>query len=70
MQVNEVPEQSHLATWSSWTTFSGLSRSCGIRSPSALDLPGMGWSDIVSGARYEEPDLRDAVVEFVTALCR
>lgn len=36
----------------------------------ALDLPGMGWSDIVSGARYEEPDLRDAVVEFVTALCR
>lgn len=24
----------------------------------ALDLPGMGWSDIVPGARYEEPDLR------------
>ena len=24
----------------------------------ALDLPGMGWSDIVPGARYEEPQLR------------
>jgi pimeloyl-ACP methyl ester carboxylesterase len=34
----------------------------------AVDLPGMGWSDIVSGARYEEPDLRDAVVEFITGL--
>ncbi len=34
----------------------------------ALDLPGMGWSDIVPGARYEEPDLRAAVVEFVTDL--
>jgi pimeloyl-ACP methyl ester carboxylesterase len=34
----------------------------------ALDLPGMGWSDIVAGASYEEPDLRAAVVEFVTAL--
>ena len=34
----------------------------------ALDLPGMGWSDIVPGARYEEPDLRSAVVEFVTGL--
>jgi pimeloyl-ACP methyl ester carboxylesterase len=34
----------------------------------ALDLPGMGWSDIVPGARYEEPELRAAVVEFVTAL--
>jgi pimeloyl-ACP methyl ester carboxylesterase len=34
----------------------------------ALDLPGMGWSDIVPGARYEEPDLRAAVVEFVTGL--
>lgn len=32
----------------------------------ALDLPGMGWSDIVPGARYEEADLRAAVVEFVT----
>jgi pimeloyl-ACP methyl ester carboxylesterase len=34
----------------------------------ALDLPGMGWSDIVPGARYEERDLRAAVVEFVTGL--
>lgn len=34
----------------------------------ALDLPGMGWSDITDGAGYEEPDLRGAVVEFVTAL--
>ena len=24
----------------------------------ALDLPGMGWSDIVPGASYEEPALR------------
>lgn len=34
----------------------------------ALDLPGMGWSDIVPGARYEEPELRAALVEFVTGL--
>jgi pimeloyl-ACP methyl ester carboxylesterase len=34
----------------------------------ALDLPGMGWSDIVPGADYEEPALRGAVVEFVTGL--
>ena len=34
----------------------------------ALDLPGMGWSDIVFGARYEEPELRAAVVEFVSGL--
>jgi pimeloyl-ACP methyl ester carboxylesterase len=34
----------------------------------ALDLPGLGWSDIVPGARYEEPELRAAVVEFVTGL--
>jgi pimeloyl-ACP methyl ester carboxylesterase len=33
----------------------------------APDLPGMGWSDIVAGASYEAPDLRAAVVEFVTA---
>jgi pimeloyl-ACP methyl ester carboxylesterase len=33
----------------------------------ALDLPGMGWSDIVAGAAYAEPDLRAAVMEFVTA---
>lgn len=34
----------------------------------ALDLPGMGWSDIVPGARYGESDLRAAVVEFVAGL--
>jgi pimeloyl-ACP methyl ester carboxylesterase len=34
----------------------------------ALDLPGMGWSDIVPGASYEEAELRAAVVEFVTGL--
>jgi pimeloyl-ACP methyl ester carboxylesterase len=34
----------------------------------ALDLPGMGWSDIVPGAQYEEPELRAAVVEFVIGL--
>ena len=34
----------------------------------ALDLPGMGWSDIVPGSRYDEPELRSAVVEFVRAL--
>jgi len=34
----------------------------------ALDLPGMGWSDIVPGARYEEPELRAAVVEFASGL--
>ncbi|SPM28700.1 alpha/beta fold hydrolase [Mycobacterium terramassiliense] len=34
----------------------------------ALDLPGMGWSDIVPGARYGEPELRAAIVEFITAL--
>src|SRR5262245_50008232 len=34
----------------------------------AVDLPGMGWSDVAPGATYEEPDLRGAVVEFVTAL--
>ncbi|WP_416984402.1 alpha/beta fold hydrolase [Streptomyces sp. T028] len=34
----------------------------------ALDLPGMGWSDIVPGAQYEEPQLRGAVVEFVRGL--
>ncbi len=33
-----------------------------------LDLPGMGWSDIVPGARYGEPELRSAVVEFVKTL--
>ena len=34
----------------------------------ALDLPGMGWSDIVPGAWYEEPELRAAVVEFASRL--
>lgn len=34
----------------------------------AVDLPGMGWSDIVTGATYEEPDLRAAVVEFINGL--
>jgi pimeloyl-ACP methyl ester carboxylesterase len=34
----------------------------------ALDLPGMGWSDIVPGARYGELELRSAVVEFIRAL--
>jgi pimeloyl-ACP methyl ester carboxylesterase len=34
----------------------------------ALDLPGMGWSDIVPGAHYEEPDMRAAAVEFITGL--
>jgi hypothetical protein len=34
----------------------------------ALDLPGMGWSDIVPGTSYDEPELRAAVVEFVSGL--
>jgi pimeloyl-ACP methyl ester carboxylesterase len=34
----------------------------------AIDLPGMGWSDITPGASYTEPALRRAVVEFVTTL--
>ena len=34
----------------------------------AVDLPGMGWSDIVAGARYEEPELRASVVEFINGL--
>ena len=34
----------------------------------ALDLPGMGWSDIVPGARYGEAELRGAVVEFIGSL--
>ena len=29
----------------------------------AVDFPGMGWSDIVPGASYEEPALRAAIVE-------
>jgi pimeloyl-ACP methyl ester carboxylesterase len=34
----------------------------------ALDLPGMGWSDVIPGARYGEAELRGAVVEFIRAL--
>jgi pimeloyl-ACP methyl ester carboxylesterase len=34
----------------------------------AIDMPGMGWSDIVSGASYTEPALRRALVQFVTTL--
>jgi len=34
----------------------------------ALDLPGMGWSDIVPGGGYEEPELRTAVGEFANGL--
>src|SRR5262249_7463290 len=34
----------------------------------AIDLPGMGWSDITPGAHYTEPELRRAVVELITAL--
>ena len=34
----------------------------------ALDFPGMGWSDIVPGASYEEPALRAAIVRVVEEL--
>src|SRR5215471_8558336 len=34
----------------------------------AIDLPGMGWSDIVPGASYEGPALRAAVVRVVEEL--
>jgi pimeloyl-ACP methyl ester carboxylesterase len=34
----------------------------------AVDFPGMGWSDIVPGASYEEPTLRAAVVRVVEQL--
>jgi pimeloyl-ACP methyl ester carboxylesterase len=34
----------------------------------AVDLPGMGWSDIRPGASYTEPALRRAVVELVETL--
>src|SRR5712691_1222220 len=34
----------------------------------AIDMPGMGWSDIVPGASYSEPALRSAIVEFVETL--
>ena len=34
----------------------------------AIDLPGMGWSDITPGASYTEPALRRSLVEFVRTL--
>jgi pimeloyl-ACP methyl ester carboxylesterase len=34
----------------------------------AVDFPGMGWSDIVPGASYEEPALRSAIVRVVDEL--
>ena len=34
----------------------------------ALDLPGMGYSDIVPGASYEEPAMREAVKQLITQL--
>jgi pimeloyl-ACP methyl ester carboxylesterase len=34
----------------------------------AIDMPGMGWSDITPGASYAEPALRRAIVEFVRTL--
>src|SRR5438876_4845062 len=34
----------------------------------AIDMPGMGWSDITAGASYAEPALRRAIVEFVKTL--
>jgi pimeloyl-ACP methyl ester carboxylesterase len=34
----------------------------------AIDFPGKGWSDITPGARYTEPALRHALVDFVKAL--
>src|SRR5215207_1228856 len=34
----------------------------------ALDLPGMGYSQIVPGASYEEPAMRAAVKSFITQL--
>jgi pimeloyl-ACP methyl ester carboxylesterase len=34
----------------------------------ALDLPGMGYSEIVPGASYEEPDLRAGVKRLLTEL--
>jgi pimeloyl-ACP methyl ester carboxylesterase len=34
----------------------------------AIDMPGMGWSDISRGASYTEPALRRAIIEFVTTL--
>ena len=33
-----------------------------------IDFPGMGWSDIIAGASYEEPALRAATVSVVEEL--
>ena len=34
----------------------------------AVDLPGLGWSDISPGASYEEPAVRRQMVEFIEKL--
>ncbi|MGH8834194.1 MAG: alpha/beta fold hydrolase [Actinomycetes bacterium] len=34
----------------------------------AIDMPGMGWSNIIPGASYTEPALRRALVHFVAML--
>jgi pimeloyl-ACP methyl ester carboxylesterase len=34
----------------------------------AIDLPGMGWSDITPAASYREPALRRAIIQFVETL--
>jgi pimeloyl-ACP methyl ester carboxylesterase len=34
----------------------------------AIDMPGMGWSDISPDASYTEPSLRKAIVDFVNTL--
>lgn len=34
----------------------------------ALDYPALGWSDIKRGASYQEPALRQAIVEFIETL--
>jgi pimeloyl-ACP methyl ester carboxylesterase len=34
----------------------------------ALDYPGFGWSEIVSGNDYSEPAMRKAIIEFIDAL--
>jgi pimeloyl-ACP methyl ester carboxylesterase len=36
----------------------------------AVDFPGMGWSDIATGARYDEPALRSALVELAGGCLR
>ncbi|MET0704402.1 MAG: alpha/beta hydrolase [Mycobacterium sp.] len=34
----------------------------------AVDFPGMGWSDILPDAHYDQADLQSAIVEFVRGL--